>query len=58
MMRLWHTEPQNLNRKYVSGGGNYTALCYAGENEAGISELAGNITFRNILFFIRTVSEG
>lgn len=25
-------------------------------HEAGVSELAGNITFRNILFFIRLVS--
>lgn len=34
-------------------------LPYAGvgKNEAGISEIAGNITFRNILFFIRVVSD-
>lgn len=45
-------------KKYPSGGGNYTALRCAGKNEAGISELAGNVTFRNILFFIRLVSAG
>lgn len=59
MMRLLHTQPQkkNLRKKDLSRGGNYIALCRGGKNEAGISELAGNITFRNILFFIRLVSD-
>lgn len=57
MMRLLHTEPQKLTKKDLSRGGNYIALCWGGKNEAGISELARNITFRNILFFIRVVSD-
>ncbi len=48
---------KKLKKKDLSRGGNYTALCWGGKNEAGISELAGNITFRNILFFIRVVSD-
>lgn len=60
MMRLLHTEPQKnkkLKRKDLSGGGNYIALCRGGKNEACTLEMAGNITFRNILFFIRVVSD-
>lgn len=64
MMSLLHTQPQNFKRKYLSGGENYTGpgtrVEEGGErkkkNERGISELAGNVTFRNILFFIRAVS--
>lgn len=48
---------KNLKKKDLSRGVNYIGLCWGGENEAGISELAGNITFRNILFFIRVVSD-
>lgn len=60
-MRLLHTEPQKkkkkLKKKDLSRGGNYIALRWGGKNEAGTSKLAHNITFRNILFFIRVVSD-
>lgn len=61
MMRLLHTEPhrkkKKLKKKDLSRGGNYIALRWGGKNEAGTSKLAHNITFRNILFFIRVVSD-
>lgn len=61
MMRLLHTDPleeKKLKRKDLSGGGNYIALCWGAKNEACTLEpAAGNITFRNILFFIRVVSD-
>lgn len=58
MMWLLLTKPQKiLRKKDLSRGGNYTALFWGGKNEAGTSELVDNITFRNILFFIRVVSD-
>lgn len=57
-MRLLHTEPQkNLRKKIYQEVGITLPCAGGGKNEAGICELAGNITFRNILFFIRVVSD-
>ena len=64
MMRLLYTEQKkrrrrkNLREKIYQEVGITLPCTGAGKNEAGISELAGNITFRNILFFIRAVSDG
>lgn len=43
-MRLWHIKQRKKKNLGV-------------ENEAGTLQLAGNITFRTILFFIRVVSD-
>lgn len=46
MMKLLHIKPKKKKKEI-----------WVWKNEAGTLELAGNITFRKILFFIRVVSD-
>lgn len=47
MMRLLHIKPKKKKKRKI----------WVWKIDAGTLELAGNITFRNILFFIRVVSD-